>query len=72
MKWPGRSPTPVPSERTRSLFRARTLISASGYGSISSPIYDGDAIYGLVTSGVFIGRSTETSLPAITAISTCS
>jgi uncharacterized protein (TIGR03437 family) len=37
-------------------------ISASGYGSITSPISNGDAVYGLVSQGshgIFIGSSTE-------------
>jgi uncharacterized protein (TIGR03437 family) len=34
-------------------------ISASGYGSITSPIANGDAIYGSVSHGIFIGSSTE-------------
>lgn len=36
-------------------------ISASGYGSLSSPILSGDTVYGLVSQGVFIGSSTENS-----------
>ncbi len=34
-------------------------VSASGYGFLSSPVSDGDAVYGLVSNGVFIGSSTE-------------
>jgi len=34
-------------------------ISASGYGSLSSPVSKGDSIYGLVSKGIFIGSSTE-------------
>ncbi|HLJ51346.1 MAG TPA: IPT/TIG domain-containing protein [Bryobacteraceae bacterium] len=37
-------------------------ISASGLGSISSPVSQGDSIYGLVSKGVFIGSSTENQL----------
>jgi uncharacterized protein (TIGR03437 family) len=36
-------------------------IAASGYGFISSPISTGDSIYGLVSRGIFIGSSTESS-----------
>jgi uncharacterized protein (TIGR03437 family) len=34
-------------------------ISASGYGSITSPVSKGEAVYGLVSHGIFIGSSTE-------------
>jgi uncharacterized protein (TIGR03437 family) len=34
-------------------------IAASGYGFLSSPIADGDSVYGLVAGGVFVGSSTE-------------
>lgn len=34
-------------------------ISASGYGSLSSPVSKGDSIYGLLSHGIFIGSSTE-------------
>jgi uncharacterized protein (TIGR03437 family) len=34
-------------------------IAANGYGFISSPVSSGDAIYGLVSNGVFVGSSTE-------------
>jgi uncharacterized protein (TIGR03437 family) len=34
-------------------------ISASGYGSLTSPISKGDSVYGLVSKGIFIGSSTE-------------
>jgi len=37
-------------------------ISASGYGSLTSPISKGDKIYGLVSKGIFIGSSTENTL----------
>jgi uncharacterized protein (TIGR03437 family) len=36
-------------------------IAASGYGFISSPLYSGDFVYGLVNqAGIFIGSTTET------------
>jgi uncharacterized protein (TIGR03437 family) len=34
-------------------------IAASGYGSISSPVSNGDSVYGLVSHGIFIGSSTD-------------
>ncbi|MDP8979797.1 MAG: hypothetical protein M3O35_04300 [Acidobacteriota bacterium] len=34
-------------------------ISASGNGFLSSPISNGDSVYGLVSRGIFIGSSTE-------------
>jgi uncharacterized protein (TIGR03437 family) len=34
-------------------------IAPSGYGSISSPVSNGDTIYGLVSHGIFIGSSTD-------------
>jgi uncharacterized protein (TIGR03437 family) len=34
-------------------------IASSGLGFLSSPISQGDAIYGLVSNGIFIGSSTE-------------
>ena len=34
-------------------------ISTSGYGYLSSPAFNGDSIYGLVTQGIFIGSATE-------------
>lgn len=37
-------------------------ISASGYGFISNPLSDGDAIFGSVSNGVFIGSSTESGI----------
>src|ERR1700730_7823559 len=36
-------------------------ISASGYGFLSSPVSTGDSVFGLVSNGIFIGSSTETS-----------
>src|SRR5581483_4252871 len=36
-------------------------IAASGLGTISSPISNGDSIYGIVSNGVFIGSTTENS-----------
>jgi uncharacterized protein (TIGR03437 family) len=36
-------------------------IAASGYGYLSSPISQGDTVYGLVSNGIFIGSSTETA-----------
>jgi hypothetical protein len=35
------------------------VISASGYGYLSSPVTTGVNIYGLVSNGIFIGSSTE-------------
>jgi hypothetical protein len=37
-------------------------ISASGYGFINSPLESGDAVYGLVSNGIFIGSSTENQI----------
>lgn len=34
-------------------------IAASGFGSISHPVSNGDSIYGLVSNGIFIASSTE-------------
>ncbi len=36
-------------------------IAASGYGFLSSPISTGDSVHGLVSNGIFVGSSTETS-----------
>src|SRR5947209_8760786 len=36
-------------------------IAASGYGFMSSPVSKGDFVYGLVSNGIFIGSSTESS-----------
>lgn len=36
-------------------------IAASGYGSLSSPISTGDSVFGLVSNGIFIGSSTEST-----------
>jgi len=37
-------------------------IAASGYGFLSSPVSNGDAVYGLVSQGIFIGSSTENQI----------
>jgi uncharacterized protein (TIGR03437 family) len=38
-------------------------IAASGYGSISNPLSNGDYVYGLVNSaGIFVGSTTETTV----------
>jgi uncharacterized protein (TIGR03437 family) len=37
------------------------VIAASGYGYLSHPLSSGDRIYGLVSNGVFLGSSTESS-----------
>src|SRR5215472_8843808 len=34
-------------------------IAASGYGSLSSPLFSGDQVNGLVAQGIFVGSSTE-------------
>jgi len=34
-------------------------IAASGYGFLSSPLFAGDQVFGLVAQGIFIGSSTE-------------
>jgi uncharacterized protein (TIGR03437 family) len=34
-------------------------IAAGGYGFLSSPLFPGDQVYGLVAQGIFIGSSTE-------------
>jgi uncharacterized protein (TIGR03437 family) len=36
-------------------------IAASGYGFIASPVSSGDYVYGLVSKGIFVGSSTESS-----------
>lgn len=36
-------------------------ISASGFGFLSSPVSKGDSVYGLVSRGIFIGSSTEST-----------
>ncbi len=40
-------------------FNGTYSISASGYGFLSSPISQGESVYGLVANGVFIGSSTD-------------
>src|SRR5207237_874236 len=37
-------------------------IAASGYGFLDSPLQAGDAVYGLVANGIFIGNSTENAV----------
>jgi uncharacterized protein (TIGR03437 family) len=39
--------------------RGSYSIAASGYGFLSSPVSEGDFVYGLVSNGVFVGSSTE-------------
>ena len=36
-------------------------ISASGYGFLSNPLSTNDSVYGLVSNGVFVGSSTEST-----------
>ena len=40
-------------------FRGVYSIAESGYGFMSSPVAEGDFIYGLVSNGIFVGSSTE-------------
>ncbi len=35
------------------------IISAGGHGYLSSPVSDGDSVFGVVANGIFVGSSTE-------------
>ncbi len=50
--------TPTPVSYTAS---GTYTISASGMGNLSNSLYQGDQIYGLVSKGIFIGSTTETT-----------